>query len=109
MALIRTQIDRGSESFAVNRASMQSLVDELKVRLKQLADGGSVAAREKHLAGGKLLARERIRLLLDAESRFMEFSPLAGLDLYDEPVPGGGLITGIGFVHGREVLVVAND
>ncbi|MEN8130762.1 MAG: carboxyl transferase domain-containing protein [Pseudomonadota bacterium] len=109
MAILETNIDTRSASFAVNHTHMQSLVNDLKAKLKQSAQGGLSAAREKHLARGKLLPRDRIGLLLDPDNRFMEFSPLAGLDLYSEPVPGGGLIAGMGFVHGREVLVVAND
>ncbi len=109
MAILETKIDSRSESFAANSAYMQALVSDLEGKLERAAEGGPAAAREKHLARGKLLARERVRLLLDPDSRFMEFSPLAGLDLYEEPVPGGGLVTGIGFVHGREVVVVAND
>ncbi|MCU7842890.1 MAG: methylcrotonoyl-CoA carboxylase [Candidatus Thiodiazotropha sp. (ex Monitilora ramsayi)] len=109
MTAFRTEIDTGTEEFIENRAHMLARVGELKATLKQLAEGGPASAREKHLERGKLLPRDRIRLLLDPNSPFMEFSPLAGLDLYETPVPGGGLISGIGFVHGREVLVVAND
>ncbi|MEN8107835.1 MAG: carboxyl transferase domain-containing protein [Pseudomonadota bacterium] len=109
MSVLETRIDAGSADFAANREHMQSLVGDLQATLKLLAEGGDANAREKHLARGKLLPRDRINLLLDTDSPFMEFSPLAGLDLYPEPVPGGGIITGIGFVHGREVLVIAND
>lgn len=109
MTVLKTAIDTAAQGFIENRAQMQALVDELDRTLSGLAAGGPAGAREKHLERGKLLPRDRIRRLLDPETPFMEFSPLAGLGLYDDPVPGGGLISGIGFVHGREVLVVAND
>ena len=109
MSVLETRIDARSADFAANREHMQSLVGDLQAKLKLLAVGGDSVAREKHLARGKLLPRDRINRLLDPDSPFMELSPLAGLDLYDDPLPGGGIITGIGFVHGREVLVVAND
>ena len=109
MAVLATHIDTASAEFAVNRARMQGQVAELEERIGQIAAGGPAAARDRHRARGKLLPRERLRALLDADVPFMEFSSLAGLDLYAEPVPAGGIITGIGYVHGREVLVVAND
>jgi 3-methylcrotonyl-CoA carboxylase beta subunit len=109
MAGFQTRIDTASEGYATNHAHLQSLVYDLKARLELLAAGGPELAREKHLQRGKLLPRDRISLLLDPGSRFMEFSQLAGMDLYQDPVPGGGLISGIGYIHGRKVLVVAND
>jgi 3-methylcrotonyl-CoA carboxylase beta subunit len=109
MAVLATHIDTAAAAYAANRTHMASLVADLSATLTRLAAGGPPPAREKHRARGKLLARERIARLLDPDSPFMEFSPLAGLNLYEEPVPAGGLITGMGFVHGREVLVIAND
>jgi 3-methylcrotonyl-CoA carboxylase beta subunit len=88
---------------------MQSLVADLRAKLAQAAQGGSAAAREKHVARGKLLPRERVETLLDPGAPFLELSPLAALGLYDDEVPGAGLITGIGRVCGQECLVVAND
>ncbi|WP_407940244.1 acyl-CoA carboxylase subunit beta [Nocardioides acrostichi] len=89
------------------------LVDELRERLATARLGGSERAREKHTARGKLLARDRVDRLLDPGSPFLELSPLAAHGMYGEPgetpVPSAGVVTGIGRVHGREVLVVAND
>ncbi len=109
MTVLESRIDTQSETFTANRTHMESLVGDLESKLAEIATGGSPGARDKHTARGKLLPRDRIRLLLDADRPFMEFSPLAGLGLYDDPVPCGGVITGIGCVHGREVLLVAND
>jgi 3-methylcrotonyl-CoA carboxylase beta subunit len=109
MAKIQSQIDTRSQDFADNRVSMQSLVDDLRVTLQRNALGGSVAARSKHSKAGKLLARERIAALLDPGSPFLELSALAAQGVYEEELPGAGLITGIGRVSQRECMVVAND
>jgi 3-methylcrotonyl-CoA carboxylase beta subunit len=88
---------------------MQSLVTELRTLLDRNGLGGSAAARDKHRAAGKLLARERVDALLDPGSPFLELSPLAAQGVYDDDLPGAGLITGIGLVSGRPCMVVAND
>ena len=88
---------------------MRLLVEDLRATLQRNAAGGSAAARDKHSKAGKLLARERIRTLLDPGSPFLELSPLAAQGVYGEDLPGAGLITGIGRVSGRECMVVAND
>ncbi|HET8926967.1 MAG TPA: carboxyl transferase domain-containing protein [Microbacterium sp.] len=85
------------------------LVDELRERTAAAALGGSERARERHIARGKMLARERVDALLDRGSPFLELSPLAAEDMYDGDCPAGGIVTGIGLVHGRQVMVVAND
>ena len=109
MAQIVSKIDIRSKEFADNRAAMQPLVDDLRLTLQRNAAGGSAAARGKHSKAGKLLARERISVLLDPGSPFLELSGLAAQDVYGEELPGAGLITGIGRVSGRECMVVAND
>jgi 3-methylcrotonyl-CoA carboxylase beta subunit len=109
MAKITTHIDPRSEEFAANRAAMQGLVAELRSVLQRNAQGGSSAARDKHREAGKLLARERIDALLDPGAPFLELSPLAAQDVYDDELPGAGLITGIGQVSGRACMIVAND
>ncbi|MGH3510518.1 MAG: carboxyl transferase domain-containing protein [Nocardioidaceae bacterium] len=88
---------------------MRELVEELRARLATARDGGSRAARDKHLARGKLLVRDRVDRLLDPGSPFLELSPLAATGMYDDAVPSGGIVTGIGRVSGRECVVVAND
>jgi 3-methylcrotonyl-CoA carboxylase beta subunit len=109
MAQIVSKIDIRSKEFADNRAAMQPLVDDLRLTLQRNAAGGSAAARDKHSKAGKLLARERISVLLDPGSPFLELSGLAAQGVYGEELPGAGLITGIGRVSGRECMVVAND
>jgi 3-methylcrotonyl-CoA carboxylase beta subunit len=92
-----------------NLASMNVYLDDLRKRLAVVRAGGGAKSNERHTQRGKLLPRERIELLADRGSPFLEFSQLAGDGLYDEAVPAGGIITGIVRVHGRECVVVAND
>ena len=97
------------ESFARNAEAMQALVAELRERLALAALGGPERSRERHVARGKLLPRERIDQLLDEGSPFLELTPLAATGLYDDEAPGAGVIAGIGMVEGRPVLVISND
>lgn len=85
------------------------LIAELERRRAEAARGGPERARERHTARGKLLARDRIDTLLDVGSPFLEVGALAGLDLYDDDCPAGGVVAGVGLVHGCHVMVVAND
>ncbi len=98
-----------SAEFQDNRRRMQALVADLRERIARAAEGGGAKYLERHRAQGKLPVRERLSRLLDDGRPFLELSPLAGLDLYDDEVPGGGVITGIGQVAGRDVMIVAND
>jgi 3-methylcrotonyl-CoA carboxylase beta subunit len=109
MAKIASKLDARSPEFAANRAAMHSLVAELRALLQRNARGGSAAARDKHTEAGKLLVRERIEVLLDPGSPFLELSALAAHGVYDDDLPGAGLVTGIGIVSGRACMVVAND
>jgi 3-methylcrotonyl-CoA carboxylase beta subunit len=109
MPSIQSRIDAKSDAFRANAARLHKLAEELQGELARAAAGGGDKAREKHVARGKLLPRERIRALLDAGSPFLELSPLAAHGMYDGAAPGAGLITGIGRVCGSEVVVVAND
>jgi 3-methylcrotonyl-CoA carboxylase beta subunit len=109
MPVISTAIDSKSETFRGNAANLRKLTDDLKVELARTAEGGGARAREKHVARGKLLPRERIRALLDPGSPFLELSPLAAHGMYEGAAPAAGIITGIGRVDGIEVVVVAND
>ena len=86
-----TKIDNQSEDFQKNSEKMGKLVDDLRKKLQNSALGGSEKARKKHLERGKLLSRDRVRLLLDAGSPFLEFSPLAADDLYDDNIPAAGI------------------
>src|SRR5438067_274151 len=102
-------VDLASESAHTNRASMESLVAELKERLARARLGGPERSRQRHLAAGKLLPRERVERLLDPGSAFLELSPLAAFGMYDDEAPGAGIITGIGRVSGTECVIVVND
>ncbi|QIG40261.1 methylcrotonoyl-CoA carboxylase [Microbacterium sp. 4R-513] len=91
------------------KPTYRDLVDELRERRAQAALGGPEKARVRHTERGKLLARDRVDLLLDRGSPFLEVAPLAGYDLYGGDAPSAGVVAGIGLVHGRHVMVVAND
>src|SRR6201991_417554 len=86
-----------------------ALVDQLRTKLAAAALGGSERARERHVSRGKLLPRDRVDRLLDPGTPFLELSPLAADDMYDNESPGAGIITGIGRVSERECVIVAND
>jgi 3-methylcrotonyl-CoA carboxylase beta subunit len=109
MPVITSRIDTRSDEFRANAQALRKLTGELQATLARTAEGGSAKAREKHVARGKLLPRERIRALLDPGSPFLELSPLAAHGMYDDAAPGAGLIAGIGRVRGIETLIVAND
>lgn len=98
-----------SAEFKENEKYHQSLAAELKAHLQKVKAGGPPHARAKHDARGKIFVRERLKLLFDPDTPFLELSPLAAHNLYDNQAPSAGIITGIGVVHGREVLVVAHD
>jgi len=107
--VIASKLRRGAGDFDANAERMQRLVEDLQARTAQAALGGSEAARQKHVARGKLLARDRIDLLLDPGTPFLELAPLAATGLYGGDVPCAGVVAGIGRISGRECLIVAND
>ncbi|HLH98542.1 MAG TPA: carboxyl transferase domain-containing protein [Xanthobacteraceae bacterium] len=109
MPVLETSIDTTSEDFRANADNLRRTVGALKELLARVAEGGGARARERHIERGKLLPRDRVRLLLDPGAPFVELSPLAGHKLYAEDVPAGGIITGIGRVNGQECVIVAND
>ncbi len=109
MPVIESKINTRSPEFAANAAAMQALVDDLHAHCERLAQGGGEAARQKHMARGKLLPRERVNQLLDPGTPFLEFSQLAAFDMYDNAAPAAGIITGIGRVKGQECVIVCND
>ncbi len=109
MDILQSTVQPDSAEFKENKASMEALVGQLKDRLTKVARGGSARAVELHRSRGKLLARERIERLLDPNTPFLEFSALAARDVYDNDAPSAGIVTGIGVVHGKEVMVLAND
>src|SRR5437899_7659784 len=109
MPVIPTSLDRRSEAFCGNMAAMQALVADLREKSAMIALGGDEASRKRHTGRGKLLARERVRLLLDPGSPFLELSAFAAYGMYDGAVPAAGIVTGIGRIRGRECVIVAND
>src|SRR5712671_7828129 len=88
---------------------MRALADELKAKRAEAALGGSQRTRERHVARGKLLPRDRVLRLIDPGSPFLELSPLAANGMYEDAIHGAGLITGIGRIEGRECIIIAND
>ena len=109
MTTLPTAVDTGSESFARNQRVNVALAAELRDKVTTAALGGPASARERHVSRGKLLPRDRVHRLLDAGSPFLEIGQLAANGLYKDEAPGAGIITGIGRVQGREVMIVAND
>src|SRR5712671_6428971 len=109
MVILDTHIDPADPTFRANRDRMLQLVAELRERLTRVRDGGGAKYLERSRAQGKLPVRDRIARLLDPGSPFLECSALAASGMYDDEAPGAGIVTGIGRVSGREVMVVAND
>lgn len=109
MYRIESKINTLSSEFKENKNYILTLIKELKENLEQVKKGGPPKMHEKHKARGKLFVRERLKLLFDQNTPFLELSPLASLGMYNNEHPGAGIVTGIGVVHGREVMVVAND
>ena len=109
MPKIVSKAKTGSEEFAKNAAANSKLARELRELLNEISQGGSERAREKHLARGKLLPRDRIRKLVDRGAPFLEIGALAAYGLYDNEVPAAGVIAGIGQVSGVDCMIVAND
>jgi len=109
MPAIATRVDVHSQEYRDNERAMRELASDLRQQAVRAAQGGSRAALEKHRAAGKLTARERVRVLLDTGSPFLELSQLAAHGLYGGDIACAGLVTGIGRVSGRECVIVAND
>jgi 3-methylcrotonyl-CoA carboxylase beta subunit len=109
MTLLSTLADPASDAFQKNKAHNLGLLAELREKIATAALGGSAASRDRHVSRGKLLPRDRVHRLLDPGSPFLEVGALAANGMYDDEAPGAGMITGIGRVSGREVLIVAND
>lgn len=109
MYRIESKIDTKSPEYIQNLEDNKRLMEQLRDRLSKVRQGGPPQAVERHKSRGKLTVRERLAKLFDDNSPFVELSPLAGWDMYDNDAPGAGMVTGIGVVHGREVVVVAND
>ena len=114
MPILESKLLTRSSDFLANVAAMKTLVDDLKSKLEQIALGGGQEARQKHTARGKLLPRDRVQMLLDPATPFLEIAPMAAFNLYkdhngNDEAPGAGIITGIGRISGRECMIVCND
>ena len=114
MSVLQTQLNNRSADFLANAAAMQGVVDDLRVQLKKSAAGGGEKAKAKHVARGKLPPRERVQMLLDPGTPFLELAPLAAHAMYlnkegTEDAPCAGMIAGIGRVNGVDCMIVCND
>ncbi len=109
MSILKSSLNPQSTQYREQYQAMSDLVADLQSKVRTIAEGGGPQARERHLAKGKLLPRERINHLLDPGSPFLEISQLAAHEVYQEPVPAAGVIAGIGRVEGQECMIVAND
>ena len=109
MSVLETRIDRSSPDFQENTHYFHELLAQLRDRIQLVQQGGGEDAIAKHRKRNKLLARERVQLLCDPDTPFLEFSPLAAWDMYEDEAPSAGIVTGIGLVEGQECVIVAND
>ena len=109
MSKLNSEINTASEEFHANRAAMRAVVADLQEKRAVAAVGGPEKLRERHLARGKLLPRDRVLGLIDPGSPFLELSQLAAFDMYGDDIHGAGVITGVGRVSGRECVIVCND
>ena len=109
MQALNSHISPESKEFRANAAHHRALAEELRQRLAAAHEGGGAEARQRHEERGKLFVRERIERLLDPGAPFLELSALAAGGIYEDQAPGAGMMTGIGRVSGREVMIVAND
>ncbi len=108
MYRLETKIDTKSKEYIENFNNYKQLIDQFNLRLKEVRHGTTNAV-EKHRDRGKLLTRERIDLLIDPNTPFLEFSSLAAYGMYNNSFPGAGIVTGIGLIHGQESVIIAND
>src|SRR6266481_614528 len=109
MERIESRISTSSAEFRHNREIMEAQAGKLRAVIEKASEGGPENARRRHLERGKLLVRDRVKRLLDAESPFLELSTLAAYGMYDDEAPCASIVTGIGRVSGREAIIVAND
>lgn len=109
MDVIETSVDTSNKEFKENYTRYERLVKNLKENISKVQMGGGKEKIELHKSRNKMLARERIDSLLDPDTPFMEFNPLAAYGMYKDKAPCAGIVTGIGIIHGREVVIVAND
>ena len=109
MTVLQSRINTRDAAFATNRDNMQAQVDDLRTVVDKIRQGGGARAQERHTSRGKLLPRERLNGVLDPGSPFLELSQLAAYKVYEDDVPGAGIITGIGRISGQECMIFVND
>lgn len=109
MPVLKSTLDTAGAAYAANARAMAELVEELRAKTAQASLGGPERSRERHVARGKLLPRDRVEKLLDPGTPFLEIGALAANGMYDDEAPGAGVITGVGRVEGRECVIVCND
>jgi 3-methylcrotonyl-CoA carboxylase beta subunit len=109
MFALKSKINTGSREFRENREQYLDLITEFRARLQKVQQGGPDSAMKKHKSRNKLLARERIDLLVDRNTPFLELSGFAAWDQYNNQFPSAGIVTGVGLIHGQETVIVAND
>jgi acetyl-CoA carboxylase carboxyltransferase component len=109
MELLESHLDLASDEFKANAAHHRALAAELRERLARIKQGGGADLVKRHVARGKLFVRDRIEKALDPGTAFLELSPLAAWGLYDGEAPAAGIVTGVGTIHGRPVMIVAID
>jgi len=109
MNRIKSKLSAKSPEYQQNKEYNIQLVKEYKEKLKQVKLGGPEKARQKHTERGKILVRDRIKMLCDKDTPFLEFSALAANGMYDDMAPSAGVVTGVGVIKGKECMIVAND
>ncbi len=109
MSVIQSRINTRDATFNANREDMQAQVDDLRKLVDEVRQGGGPKSQERHVSRGKLLPRDRLNAVLDPGSPFLELSQLAAYKVYDDDVPGAGIITGIGRIAGQECMIFVND
>ncbi len=109
MPALESKLNARSADFQANAAAMRAMVDDLRVQLDKIAQGGGTVARDRHTKRGKLLPRDRVQMLLDPGTPFLELAPLAALNMYHNDAPGAGIVAGIGRISGTDCMIVCND
>lgn len=109
MQVLKSKVDTNSEEFKTNRQACMDMMEQYHQAMAESMHGGGESAIAKHKKRGKLLARERIDMLIDKNTPFLELSPMAAYGTYNNDFPSAGIITGIGTIQGRETIIVAND
>ncbi|QIB66178.1 carboxyl transferase domain-containing protein [Kineobactrum salinum] len=109
MTVLQSSLNPRDETFRANHEHMQAQVDDLRQLVAKIREGGGEKAQQRHVSRGKLLPRERLQAVLDPGSPFLELSQLAAYKVYEDEVPGAGIITGIGQVAGQECMIFVND